>query len=398
VTTLLVSEVFPPQTGGSGRWFWEIYRRLPREDYLIAAGQHPGQTEFDQTHDLRLVRLPLSLPAWGLRSFRGLFGYGRALRRLRPLLRSEQVVAIHSGRCLPEGLMALALKRWVNVPYACYVHGEDVSTATTSRELSWLVRRVLHGADLLIANSHSTERMLHEEWAMPAERVRVLHPGVDTRRFVPAAPNPTVRARLGWGNRPVVLTVGRLQKRKGHDHLIQALPAIRRVLPDVLYVIVGEGEERPFLEDLVANLELAGHVQFRGEVADEELILCYQQCDLFALPNRLVERDVEGFGMVLLEAQACGKPVVAGASGGTAETLRDPETGRVVDCSDPAPLAACVSELLADRARLRQMGAAGREWVVDHFDWEALSQEAARLFRGRPCDASARREMEAVAP
>jgi phosphatidylinositol alpha-1,6-mannosyltransferase len=381
MTTLLISDVFPPKTGGSGRWFWEIYRRLPRDEFIIAAGEDPRQEQFDQSHSLRLVRAPLALRAWGVRSLEGLRGYWRALRYLLRLVRSEGVNAVHCGRCIPEGLMALALKFWIGVPYVCYVHGEDVNTALDSREHTWLVKKVLQRADFLIANSKATQRLLQEQWALPAERIRLLHPGVDTTHFVPSGRDPAARKRLGWMNRTVVLTVGRLQKRKGHDQMILALPEVRRAIPNVLYAIVGEGEERPFLEDLVAREQLGGHVQFLGELADEGLVRCYQQCDIFVLPNRQVGRDIEGFGMVLLEAQACGKPVIAGASGGTAETMRIPETGQVVCCDGPGKLAALLSELLADPDRLARMGAAGRQWVVEHFDWKALADQAKRLFQ-----------------
>jgi phosphatidylinositol alpha-1,6-mannosyltransferase len=384
VTSLLISEVFPPKTGGSGRWFWEIYRRLPREAFVIAAGEDPRQEEFDRSHDLRVVRTPLKMSAWGLRSWQGLKGYWRALRRLRPLLRSEGVRRIHCGRCLPEGVMALALKWWTGTPYVCYVHGEDVNTATESRELSWLVRRVLRGADFTIPNSRNTMRLLTEEWGLPPERVRLLHPGVDTQRFTPADRDPAARAALGWGDRPVVLTVGRLQKRKGQDQMIRALRTIRETVPDVLYAVVGDGEERVPLEELVAREGLGAHVQFRGEPDDETLVRCYQQCDLFVLPNRQVGKDIEGFGMVLLEAQACGKPVVAGDSGGTAETMRIPETGRVVCCDGPNELAALVTELLADRDLRGRMGEQARRWVAEHFDWEVLSHQAEGLFRPEP--------------
>jgi phosphatidylinositol alpha-1,6-mannosyltransferase len=384
VTCLLVSDIFPPKTGGSGRWFWEIYRRLPREDFLIAAGEDPRQQDFDRGHDLRVERLPLLMRAWGLRSIAGLRGYWRNFRRLRRLAPEHQVTMIHAARCLPEGFMAWLLKRWCGLPYLCYIHGEDVNSASTSRELRWMVRRVLGAADFVIPNSRNTLRILKDEWSLPEDRLRLLYPGVDTQRFVPAEPDPEVRARLGWGERPVVLTVGRLQKRKGHDQMIPAIAQVRQAIPDVLYAIVGDGEERGFLEDLVKKHELAGHVQFLGELEDAGLVECYQQCDLFALPNRQFGRDIEGFGMVLLEAQACGKPVIAGASGGTAETMRIPETGRVVNCDGPDQLAGLVIELLGNGDLLSRMGQAARPWVVDNFDWGSLSCQAARLFQVGP--------------
>ncbi|HEY7314591.1 MAG TPA: glycosyltransferase family 4 protein [Gemmataceae bacterium] len=398
MTHLLLSDNFPPRTGGSGRWFWETYRRLPRENYAVAAGEDPRQVAFDRTHDLRLWRLPLTLKAWGLRSLTGLTGYWRALRRLRPLLRSERIEMVHCGRCLPEGVMALALKWRYRLPYLCYVHGEDVTTAMYSREHAWMVRRVLHNAEFLIANSRNTERVLRDEWGLSAERVRVLHPGVDTDYFSPAGRDRAIRERLGWGDRPVILTVGRLQKRKGHDVMIRALSAVRRAVPDVLYVVAGDGEERPALDALTASEGAVDHVQFLGEISDADLLSCYRQCDLFALPNRQVGQDIEGFGMVLLEAQACGKPVVAGASGGTAETMRIPETGRVVCCDGPDELAALVSDLLSDRRRLEQMGQAAREWVVSRFDWEVLTRQAEQLFRFGPSLAQSQAILEPACP
>jgi phosphatidylinositol alpha-1,6-mannosyltransferase len=220
-----------------------------------------------------------------------------------------------------------------------------------------------------------------DEWNLDSDRIRLLHPGVDTTRFVPAASQASIRAQLGWSDRSVVLTVGRLQKRKGHDQMILALSAIRRAIPDILYAIVGDGEERQPLQDLVERTGLGDHVQFMGEPDDRELVRCYQQCDLFVLPNRQVGKDIEGFGMVLLEAQACGKPVVAGASGGTAETMRIPQTGYVVPCDTPDQLGVLVIRLLQDFELRRQMGCSAREWVVERFDWQSLVRQAAQMFR-----------------
>jgi len=216
---------------------------------------------------------------------------------------------------------------------------------------------------------------------------------VDVDRFVPVPRSAEVRRRLGWGDRRVVLTVGRLQKRKGHDMLIRALASVRQAVPDVLYSIVGDGDQRPGLERLAGELGLAAHVQFLGEVDDTRLVECYQQCDLFVLPNREVDGDIEGFGMVLLEAQACGKPVIAGASGGTAETMCAPETGRIVPCQKPEPLGQVVAELLASPAARDRMGQAARQWAANRFGWESLARESRQTFashathlaHARPC-------------
>jgi phosphatidylinositol alpha-1,6-mannosyltransferase len=378
--TLVVSDVFPPKTGGSGRWFWEIYRRLPRDQFLIAAGEAPRQEEFDRTHDLRVTRVPLTLRHWGVRNWEGLTGYWSATNRLKKLVRSHGVGMVHCGRVLPEGVMALALRWRLGTPYLCYVHGEDVTTARESREYVFLVRRVLQGASLLVANSQNTKRILCDEWSLPDERVRVLHPGVDTSRFIPAPCDADVRQQLGWGDRRVVLTVGRLQKRKGHDQMIRAVRLLKDEFPDVLYAVIGDGEERAELQRLIQQEQVADHVQLIGEADDTRLIAAYQQCDLSILPNRQVGHDIEGFGMVLLEAQACGKPVIAGDSGGTSEAVNAPVTGLIIPCETPETIASAVAGLLRDEARRAQMGRAAREWVTANFEWSALAGQARQIF------------------
>lgn len=346
----------------------------------MAASEVPGQEAVDRAADLRVVRLPLALREWGVHSPAAAWAYGRAVRGLLGLIRRERVGVVHCGRPLPEGLMALMLRLLTGTPYLCYVHGEEMNIAASSRELAWLARRVLGRAELVIGNSRNTETILRRDWRLSPGRLRVLHPGVDTRRFVPAPRDAEMRARLGWANRRVVLTVGRLQRRKGHDHLIRALPAIRKHVPDVLYAIVGDGEERTALEELARREGVADAVQFLGELDDAMLVRCYQQCDLFVLPNRAVDGDIEGFGIVLLEAQACGKPVVAGGSGGTAETMRVGETGEIADCSTVEPLVETLSGLLVDSERRNRMGEAGRAWVVERFDWGVLSGQARQIF------------------
>lgn len=372
-------------TGGSGRWFYELYRRLPRDQFLLLAGAHPDQEEFDRTHDLRVIRVPLEMRTWAVKSFHGLREYWRAFQRIRRVIKAERISMIHCGRSVPEGLIGLALKYWTGVPYACYIHGEGLFSALSSRELCFLTHRALRKAEFLIANSWNTERLLREEWDIAPERVHVMYPGVDTDRFVPGPWSVDVRARLGWGDRTVLLTVGRLQRRKGHDRMIQALNIIRKTVPDVLYAIVGDGEERHYLQALTASENLGNHVLFMGEISDEDLLASYQQCDLFALPNRQIGDDLEGFGMVLLEAQSCGKAVIAGDSGGTRETMRIPQTGRIVPCEGPEELARLVVEMLGNRDRLAVMGEAGRRWVVQRFDWSALARQAEELFLPRIC-------------
>ncbi len=378
--TLLLSEIFPPVKGGSGRWFWEVYTRLSPQDVVVAAGQAPQAAELDQHSPLKTYRLPLSSVSWGLKSVTGLKYYWSMYWQLRKLIKQHKLEAIHCGRCLPEGFLAWLLSKTLGIPYLCFIHGEDIETASTSRELSWIVHKALAGANVLIANSQNTADLLAGHWQVPKDKIRVIHPGVDSKQFTPAAPNSEQRAALGWQDKKVILTVGRLQERKGHDMMIKALPALAEQLPDVHYAIIGHGDRRPYLEQLTQQLGLADRVQFLDEIDDVTMIHCYQQCDLFILPNRTVGKDIEGFGMVLVEAQSCAKPVVAGDSGGTSETMIIGTTGLIVDCTQPEKIAAALLPLLQDDQRSTQMGLAGREFVVEHLDWQALSEQAGAVF------------------
>jgi phosphatidylinositol alpha-1,6-mannosyltransferase len=380
--TLLLTEIFPPTVGGSSRLFWEIASRLPPKRYLIAAADVPGAAEFDRTHSLAVVRLPMAIDDRGLRRFASLKYYLRTAWRVRRLVKEHNVGLLICGRNLPEGFVGLLAHRLCGVPFAFFNHGEDIGVSRTSREMTWMTRRVMRRAVAALGNSFNTRRMLIEDWGYPAEKVHVIQPGVDARKFVPAPPDEQFRTQMGWAGRRVLLTVGRLQKRKGHDTVIRALPAVRAKVPDVLYAIIGTGEENVSLRALAAECGVADAVQFLGGVSDEVMTRCYQQCDLFVLANRTVGADIEGFGMVLLEAQACGKAVVAGDSGGTGETMSVPDTGRIVNCDGPEKLAGVLAELLNDPAELAAMGRRGRAWVEGRFDWPQVAAHAATVFSG----------------
>jgi phosphatidylinositol alpha-1,6-mannosyltransferase len=264
------------------------------------------------------------------------------------------------------------------VPYTCYVHGEDVEVAVTSRELKLLTQLVMKRSERIVANSQNSRSILTEKWQLPEKKVVVMTPGVAVDKFTPASSSQPLQK---WAGKRVVLTVGRLQKRKGQDMMIRALPALEIQFPNLHYCIVGDGVEREPLSRLAAELGVSHMVEFAGEIDDAEMVEHYRHCDLFALPNRRIGNDDEGFGMVLLEAQACGRPVLAGNAGGTGETLIAEKTGAVVDCTTPESLAKNVIDMLGDMPRINKMGIAGRVHMEQHFSWDKLAVRAIALFQ-----------------
>ena len=378
--TLVLTQNFPPASGGSGRWFWELYSRLGN-DYIIAADEMAKADSFDASAPITIHRLPLYSSQWGIANLHGLKYYWRSFKALKQLVKEQNIDYIHCGRVLPEGLMAWMLKKTLGIPYLCYVHGEDLEASALSRELNSLTKLVMRSADKIICNSHNSANIVNRVDDSVNHKVTVMHPGADTSRFSPIdKKDEDFLNSMGWQGKRVILTVGRLQARKGQDKMIQAMPEIVKRCPQAHYVIIGHGESRAHLEQLIASMALHEHVQLLTDCDDETMIKCYQHCDVFILPNRTEGQDIEGFGMVLVEAQACAKPVIAGDSGGTKETLIPGETGDIVDATDTVALADVIIKFIEDPDRCEAYGSAGRKHSVQAFDWENAAINARSVF------------------
>ena len=376
---LLLTENFPPIEGGSGRWFWELYSRLPKDNVTIVTHDLEGGGEFDKSHDLHVIRTPLANPEWGIKSISGLRFYFANVRKLVKLVKQHRIDEIHCGRVIHEGITAWIVKLLTGTPYRCFVHGEDVETAATSREQSLLVKQVCKHAASLICNSYNSQRLVASLGFSDTDKCDVLHPGVDTSTFKPAPANNEIRQRFGWAKESLVLlTVGRLQKRKGQDFLIEAMPRLLEKVPQLQYVIVGRGDELENLRHLVEKHRLQENVFIHTNFDDTDLINAYQQCNVFILPNRTIQNDIEGFGMVLVEAQACGKPVIAGDSGGTSETLQVGETGFIIDCSSPQAIETALPIALKNCALLQNNNISTHTQHM--FSWETHKEKFVSLL------------------
>lgn len=374
---LLLSEIFPPQTGGSGRWFWDLYTRLEKDKAIVITDCAEDASSIDMQSGLNVHRIPMSSRSWGVASLTGLRFYFSVIRRVLKLVKKYNIQSIHCGRTLPEGIVALVVKFLTGTPYLCYVHGEDVEMCRSSREFIFLVNAVLRNASILICNSENSAALLQKWEGLQNHTVRILHPGVNASNFSPVAERGD---QLLAADRKVILTVSRLQPRKGHDVLIRAMPEILKRHPEAHYVIVGSGQCHDHLVSLIKELDLERYVSLLGECTDHEILQWYRRSDLFVLPNRQVGTDVEGFGIVLLEAQACATAVIAGASGGTRETLEAGKTGFILDCRTPESLVSTISDLFDNPEKLQSMGKDGRDWVLSKFDWPRVIDSAQTIF------------------
>jgi phosphatidylinositol alpha-1,6-mannosyltransferase len=360
---LVVTNDFPPRVGGVQQYVWNLTRHLPPDRVAVLAPNWPGWREHDADQPFPVHRWPTEF----------LWPTTALAERVRSLLRRHRADVVLFGHGFPLPLLSAALDH--SLPTVALTHGAEVWLARTPG-LAAAMRRGLAGAREVTAVSRSTARTIRRLLPDGAP-LSILYPGVDEGRFSPAVDGEVVRTRHELGDRPIILCVSRLVPRKGQDVLIRALPMVQHLVPDAALLLVGGGPYRATLGRLGSQAP-PGAVVFAGEVPSDEVPSYYAACDVFAMPcrSRWAGLEVEGFGIVFLEAAASGKPVVAGRSGGADEAVADEETGLLVEGSEPKAVALAVARLLSDRAMAGRMGAAGRARVEAEFTWE---RQAARL-------------------
>lgn len=366
--TLFVTNDFPPRPGGIQAFLHGLAARRPPGSVVVYAPAWKGAAEFDAQQPFPVVRHPGSL----------MLPEPRVLRRAADALRAEGCDSVVFGAAAPLGLLAPALRRRGARRLVGITHGHEAGWASLPVARG-LLGRIGDDVDVLTClGEYTRARMARALSPEAAARMARLAPGVDEKVFRPGAGGGDVRARHGLADRPVAVCVSRLVPRKGQDALLHAWPHVLRSVPDAALLLVGGGPYRSGLERLAASLGMDGSVVFTGSVPWEELPAHYDAGDVFAMPCRTRRHglDVEGLGIVYLEASATGLPVVAGDSGGAPDAVLDGETGIVVPGGSVARIAEALAGLLGDPERARAMGGHGRAWVEREWRWEI---QAARL-------------------
>jgi len=363
---------FPPLGGGISHYLYEIVRCLPPDQVQVVGLPTPGWEVFDSQQRFSIRRL--GVPArWSPSSpqfkFMPPFYFWRlACERQTRFIMCGQA---HHSLLLPAWL----LRQIKGTPYGVFTYGLDLLRPQT-RAHRGLFSALLRAAQVVFAISQGTANTALGLGVKP-ERIRVIHPAVNPALLTSKTPPETVRQRHGLQGKKCILTVGRLVERKGFDTVIRALPAILEVIPEAHYLIVGGGPAEAGLKALVADLGLETYVTFAGPKSRDEVADYYLASDLFVMISREIPEkgDVEGFGIVYLEANLLGRPVVAGRSGGVADAVVHEETGLLVDPRDPAGVAAAVVRVLSDSDLAQRLGENGRSRVLSDFSGAAAAQK-----------------------
>ncbi|MGH3787544.1 MAG: glycosyltransferase family 4 protein [Pseudonocardiaceae bacterium] len=370
---LLVTNDFPPRPGGIQAYLHQLALLLPAGQVTVFAPASPEAAAFDSRMPLPIVRYPSPL----------LLPTPAVLRRAAGLLRELRCETAWFGAAAPLALLGPALRRAGAGRIVASSHGHEVGWSMLPPGRMAL-RRIGTDADVITAVSQYTRRRVASAFG-PQARLELLPPGVDCAAFRPdPGARAEIRRRHRLGDGPVVLCVSRLVARKGQDTLVRALPAIRRQVPGATLLLVGDGPKRVALYRLAKSCGVAGAVVCTGPVPWSELPAYYAAGDVFAMPCRTRGHglDVEGFGLVFLEAAATGLPVVAGNAGGARETVRVGDTGDLVNGRDVAAVARTVATLLADPERAAAMGRRGRRWMLQEWSWDGRRQQACDLLLG----------------
>jgi phosphatidyl-myo-inositol dimannoside synthase len=366
----LLTEQWLPNIGGSIELFDAIYNRylVAGDSMHILAGDAPGATTLDARYPRAVTRFHAQRYEW--MKPESAAEYASMLAHTLSVCRRERIEVLHCARVIPEGLVAMAVNRALGTPYTVWVHGEEVTMYMRYAVKKRLMPQIFQRARAVFANSNFTQGKAILAGA-PVERTSVINPAVDADIFAGPHDVSALQNRYNLHGRTVMLSVGRLTRRKGHDMVLHALARLRadNHLGDVVWLVLSDGELEAELKALCTSLGLDDVVRWVGAVQRSELPMYYGIADLFVMPNRtLDDADVEGFGMVFLEASAAGIAVIAGRSGGVPDAVADGRSGLLVDGSSLEAVTQSLSALLGDRVRRETLGSQGQQWART-FSW-----------------------------
>lgn len=373
--TLLITNDYPPRPGGIQSYLETYLAHLDPTDVAVLASTFRGSesSAYDASKPYLVERVPTET----------LLPTPDVAERARRLASDFGASTIWFGAAAPLAALAPVLREGTVDRIVASTHGHEVgwSMLPGARQV---LRLIGESTDAVTYVSEYTRRRVAAAFG---PRARLVHQpgGVDTDRFRPdPVRRRAIRERYGVADRDVIVCLSRLVPRKGQDALIRAMPEIAAQVPGAVLVVVGGGPYRRALEGLARRHGVADRVMFTGRVPAEEIVDHHRMADVFAMPCRTrgAGLDVEGLGIVYLEASACGVPVVAGRSGGAPETVRDGQTGLVVDGTSTGQVAEAITGLLADRPRASAMGLRGRSWVLENWRWEDLAADMKRVLSG----------------
>ena len=368
---LLVTNDFGPRAGGIETFVIGLLERIKGHEVTVFTSQQDDTSVYDQKwldkFGVRVIRdqSKILLPSW------------RVTRAAKKIVAAKNIDVVVFGAAAPLALMSPSLRKSGVKKIIALTHGHEVWWAKIF-PFNFAIKRIGKNVDHLTYLGEFTRQAISKPLTRKSATDMVkIAPGIDTAHFIPQPDAMQKRKELGLQDKKIIISVGRLVHRKGQDNLIQAMPAVLKKIPNAHLLLVGEGPYRKHLEKLVMKSSLEQNVTFAGRIMYDKLPSYLSAADLFAMPSRsrFFGLEVEGLGIVYLEASACGIPVVAGNSGGAPDAVLEGVTGLCVDGTNIEQITAAIVEICSDAERASHMGAAGRNWIVNQWRWDIWSKE-----------------------
>lgn len=374
--TLIISNFYPPQFGGIQNYIYNLATRLPQDKTFVLADKKPNSLRFDNGQKHSIYRKSFRSP---LRHFK-LTSLDLLLKTYR-IIKRHKIERLIAGHFYLPALTCYLLNKMTGIPYQIFTYGTEITELRhSSNTKKQYMHKIFAQAEKVYTISDYLKNILIKNKVDPQKIVKI-YPGVDHNIFKPLA---SIKARQYIAKKisfdltgyNIILSLGRLVKRKGHDSMIKALPEILKKYPKTKYLIVGDGPDREYLKNITREVNMEKYVIFAGAPKNEDILYYYNACDVFTMPSRTLKKsqDVEGFGIVYLEASACAKPVVAGAGGGVSEAVEYNKSGIIVDSKKPSLIALAILSLLDNSYKMASMGEYGRKRVIKHFNWDNLAK------------------------
>lgn len=373
---MLITMGFPPMVGGISTYSYQLAKGIGRRIVVLTPSCR-GVKAFDKSQRFRIIRMKLiSMHILHTRKSFLLFN-------IFVIILMAFYVLFYAVKLRPKGIYlshwlyaisALPASKLLEIPYSFAVHGSEVFRPMRHRFYKAVLKECVKNARRIISpGNYQKDRMAKEGVAV--SKVYVIGWGVNPQLFRPDIDPSEIVERHNLENKKVILTVGRLVTRKGHDMVVKSLPNVLKSVPNTVYVIVGEGQELKRLKSLVKGLSLEDDVIFAGYVPSKDLPKYYNACDVFVMPSREVNGDIEGFGIVYVEANACGKPVIAGKSGGTGSAVRHGVNGVLINPLDTEEISKQIISLLVNEKLAHKMGKKGRMLVEKTFNSSIVAKK-----------------------
>ncbi len=376
---LCVTNDFGPRAGGIETFIIGLIERMPKDSVIVYTSAQDKSEPYDQqwldNYGVEVIRdkARILLPTPGVAYC------------IRALIKDRGIKTAFFGAAAPLGLLAPVLRRAGIKRIIALTHGHEVWWSKVW-PFTWAMKSIARNVDHLTYLGEFTRRAISRTINSSAQSAMVkIAPGIDTEHFAPSD-SSELKSQLGLKDKKVIVSVGRLVHRKGQDTLIEAMPQILSKIPEAHLLLIGEGPYRQYLEKRAKDLEIDSHITFIGRVMYSDLPKYICLGEVFVMPSRsrLAGLEVEGLGIVYLEASACGLPVIAGDSGGAPDAVIDGVTGVVVDGKDQHVIATSIVNLLEDQEKAREMGRNGREWVINQWRWEIWSEKFRALLKPIP--------------